>query len=61
SIGHPGPSSPAIGEIIGTYVIPNMYARAARGKMTPEQTVQRASQECEKVFGKWRKRGLIGG
>ena len=61
SIGHPGPSSPAIGEIIGTFVIPNMYARAARGQMTPEQTVSRAHEECERVFRKWRQRGLVGG
>ncbi len=61
SIGHPGPSSPAIGEIIGTYVMPNMYARAARGQMTPEQSVKRTAQEVEKIFAKWRKRGLVGG
>ena len=61
SIGHPGPSSPAIGEIIGTYVIPNMYARAARGRMTPEQSVQQAHDECARVFDRWRRHGLVGG
>ncbi len=61
SIGHPGPSSPAIGEILGTYVIPNMYARAARGQMTPDESVKRAHQECERVFDRWRRRGLVGG
>ncbi|MGH3348247.1 MAG: extracellular solute-binding protein [Nocardioides sp.] len=61
SIGHPGPSSPAIGEILGTYVIPNMFARAARGDLTPEQSVQRAHAECEKIFDSWRRRDLIGG
>ena len=61
SIGHPGPSSPAIGEILGTYVIPNMFARAARGRMSPEETVRVAHAECEKVFGRWRQRGLVGG
>jgi maltose-binding protein MalE len=61
SIGHPGPSSPAIGEILGTFVIPNMYARAARGQMSPEQSVKRAHNECEKIFNRWRQRGLVGG
>ena len=61
SIGHPGPSSPAIGEILGTYVIPNMFARAARGRMSPEETVKVAHTECEKIFGRWRQRGLVGG
>jgi multiple sugar transport system substrate-binding protein len=61
SIGHPGPSSPAIGEILGTYVIPNMFARAARGQMTAEQTVRTAHQECERIFNRWRQRKLVGG
>lgn len=61
SIGHPGPSNPAIGEILNTYVIPNMFARAARGDMTPEQTVRVAHRECEKIFAKWRRRGLVSG
>ena len=61
SIGHPGPSSPAIGEMLGTYLIPNMYARAARGDMTPEESVKQTHQQVELVFDKWRQRGLVGG
>lgn len=61
SIGHPGPSSPAIGEMLGTYLIPNMYARAARGDETPEQSVKTTAKQVEKLFAKWRKRGLVGG
>lgn len=61
SIGHPGPSSPAIGEIIGTFLIPNMYARAARGDQTPAESVKSTHDQVEKVFAKWRKRGLVGG
>ena len=61
SIGHPGPSSPAIGEMLGTYLIPNMYARAARGDMSPEQSVKKTTAQIEKIFAKWRKRGLVGG
>ncbi|MGH3355585.1 MAG: ABC transporter substrate-binding protein, partial [Nocardioidaceae bacterium] len=61
SIGHPGPSSPAIGEVLGTYVIPNMFARAARGQMSPEASARRAHQQCERVFASWRRRGLVGG
>ena len=45
----------------GTYVIPNMFARAVRGQMDPQASVQRAHRECERVFANWRKRGLIGG
>ncbi|MGH3977642.1 MAG: ABC transporter substrate-binding protein [Pseudonocardiaceae bacterium] len=61
NIGHPGPASPAIGEVFGTFVIPNMYARAARGEQSPQETVRRAEQEIRPIFDKWRSRGLIGG
>ena len=61
SIGHPGPSSPAIGEVLATYLIPNMFAKAARGELTPEQTVAETQTQVEAVFTKWRARGLVGG
>src|SRR3989337_768351 len=31
NVGHPGPSSPAVGEIFNTFVLSNMMANAARG------------------------------
>ncbi len=61
NIGHPGPASPAVGEVFGQYIIPNMYARAARGEMNPEQTVARAEAQIRPIFDKWRQRGLVGG
>jgi multiple sugar transport system substrate-binding protein len=61
SIGHPGPSSPAIGEVLGTYVIPNMFASVAQGNATPEEAARTAHRECERIFGRWRSRDLIGG
>jgi maltose-binding protein MalE len=61
NLGHPGPANPAIGEINGTFVLPNMLARVARGRQEPEQSVEQAHQECEQIFTKWRNEGLIGG
>jgi maltose-binding protein MalE len=61
NLGHPGPANPAIGEINGTFVLPNMLARVARGRQDPEQSVEQAHQECEQIFTKWRREGLIGG
>ena len=59
--GIPGPSSPAIGEVLGDLLIPNMFAKAARGELTPEQTVAATQTQVEAVFTKWRARGLVGG
>lgn len=61
NLGHPGPASPAIGEINGTFVLPNMLARVARGEQEAEQSVEQAHQECEQIFAKWRQEGLVGG
>ena len=61
NLGHPGPANPAIGEINGTFVLPNMLARVARGKQEAEQSVEQAHQECEQIFSKWRSEGLVGG
>ncbi|MBK5229252.1 MAG: hypothetical protein JJE05_12210 [Actinobacteria bacterium] len=61
NLGHPGPANPAIGEINGTYLLPNMLARVARGEQEPEQSVIQTDKECREIFEKWRNEGLVGG
>lgn len=61
NLGHPGPASPAIGETNGTFLLPNMLARVARGQQTPEQSVEQTDQEYREIFEKWRNEGLVGG
>lgn len=60
NVGHPGPANPAIGEIFGTFVLPNMFARVVRGTQKPEESVKQAAAECRKIFDKWKAQGLIG-
>lgn len=60
NVGYPGPANPAEGEIFGTYVLPNMFARVAQGKQSAEESVRQASAECKRIFDKWRAQGLIG-
>jgi multiple sugar transport system substrate-binding protein len=61
NVGHRGYANAAIGEVFGTFLIPNMYARAARGRATPQEAVARAEGQIKPIFEKWRKKGLIGG
>ena len=61
NIGHPGPASPAIGEVLYTFVIPNMYAKAARGELSPQQSVAEAEKQIKGIFDNWRSRGLVAG
>jgi multiple sugar transport system substrate-binding protein len=61
NIGYPGPSNTAIGEVFGTFVVPTMFARAARGELSPKQAVAQADAQIKPIFAKWRSRGLVGG
>lgn len=61
NIGHPGPANPAIGEIFDTFLIPDMFAQAATGRMTPQQSVEESDRRVRAIFNKWRKARLVGG
>src|SRR5215207_1411450 len=61
NVGRPGNSNTAIGEVFGTFIVPNMYASAARGRQSPEDAVARAEAQMKPIFAKWRNKGLIGG
>lgn len=60
NLGHPGPANPAEGEVFSTFVIPNMFANAARG-MKAETAIEQAELLVKAIFAKWRKKGLVGG
>ncbi|HEY6981986.1 MAG TPA: carbohydrate ABC transporter substrate-binding protein, partial [Reyranella sp.] len=51
--GYPGPSTPAADEVADNFIIPDMMAKAATGKMTPEDAVKWAAKECELIYKKW--------
>jgi multiple sugar transport system substrate-binding protein len=61
NIGHPGATNPAIGEVFGTNIIPNMMAKAARGEMDPDAAVADAERQIKAIFERWRSQGLVGG
>ena len=60
NIGYPGTANTAEGEVFATFVIPNMFARAARGEASPQQAVADAEAQIVPIFENWRSRGLIG-
>jgi multiple sugar transport system substrate-binding protein len=50
---YPGPNSPAMGEVIATFVIPDMIAQAATDRMTPEDAVKWATDQVNRIVRKW--------
>ncbi len=57
NVGHPGYTNAATAEVFDSGVIPTMCARAATGRLTPEDAVDQADQEVRRIFAKWQERG----
>jgi multiple sugar transport system substrate-binding protein len=51
--GHPGPASPATDEVDNDFIICDMFAKAATGSMSAEESVKWAAQQCEDIISKW--------
>jgi len=54
NVGYPGYASAAIDEVFNTWVIPTMFAKAARDEMSPEDAVEAADKEVRRIFDKWK-------
>lgn len=61
NVGHEGPANAAIGEVFATFVIPNMFAKVARGQASSKEAVEEADTAIKKIFEQWTDRGLVGG
>jgi multiple sugar transport system substrate-binding protein len=59
NVGHPGFSNAAIDETFNTFLIPQMFAQAARGQMSAQESVQAIAGQVEQIFEKWRGQGKI--
>jgi multiple sugar transport system substrate-binding protein len=59
NVGYPGFSNAAIDEIFNTWLVPQMFAQVAQGKMTPAEAASAAQHEFKPIFAKWRGRGKI--
>ena len=59
NVGHPGFANAAIDEIFSTFLVPQMFAQVAQGKMSPAEAAKAAQQEFRPIFAKWRARGKI--
>jgi multiple sugar transport system substrate-binding protein len=54
--GYPGPDTPATDEVANNFIIPDMMANAATGKMTPEEAMKWADKEIKAIYAKWKGR-----
>jgi multiple sugar transport system substrate-binding protein len=59
NVGYPGFANAAIGDIFNQYLIPQMFAQVAQGKMTPQDAARSMQGQFRSIYGKWRAQGLI--
>jgi multiple sugar transport system substrate-binding protein len=61
NLGYPGYANPAEGEIFDTYVITDMFAKAATGALSPKDSLNEANTRAKEIFRKWRDKKMVGG
>ena len=54
NVGYPGYATAAIDRAFNTFVLPTMFAKAARDEMTPEDAVRSADSELRRIFAAWK-------
>jgi multiple sugar transport system substrate-binding protein len=59
NVGYPGYANAAIDETFNTWVINTMFAKAATGAESPEDALNAAQGQCERIFEKWKEKGKI--
>jgi len=59
NLGSPGYANAATDEVLNKRIISTMFARAATGEMTPEDSLGQADQAIRPIFEKWRQAGKI--
>ena len=61
NLGYPGYANPAEGEIFDTYVLTDMFAKAATGALSPKDALAEATTRTKQIFKKWREKKMVGG
>jgi multiple sugar transport system substrate-binding protein len=59
NVGYPGFANAAVGDIFNQYLIPQMFAQVAQGKMTPQDAARSMQGQFRSIYGKWRAQGLL--
>jgi multiple sugar transport system substrate-binding protein len=54
NVGYPGYATAGIDEVFNTFVLPTMFAKAARDEMSPQDAAAAAEKEIKRIFDKWK-------
>ena len=53
NVGYPGYATAAVDEIFNTFVLPTMFAKAARDELSVDDAVKAADKEVRRIMQKW--------
>jgi multiple sugar transport system substrate-binding protein len=59
NVGHPGFANAAVDEVFNKFLIPQMFAQVAQGRMSPEEAARRFHSQVGSIFIKWRRAGKV--
>jgi multiple sugar transport system substrate-binding protein len=59
NVGHPGTTNAAVDDVFYKYLVPQMFAQAATGRMTAEESVKATETQMKAIFDGWRSRNKI--
>jgi multiple sugar transport system substrate-binding protein len=59
NLGAPGSLNAAVDDAFNRFILPRMFAAAARGEKTAEEAVAVAEAEVRPIFDQWRERGKL--
>jgi len=59
NIGYPGTTNAAMDELFSKYLIPQMFAQVAQGKMSAADSVRSTNAQIRSIYAKWATRGKI--
>ena len=59
NLGHPGYANAAIDEALIKFIVPDMFAAAARGTLSADEAVRQAEAQLQPIFDRWRERGKV--
>ena len=58
NVGYPGFANAAVGDIFNQFLIPQMFAQVAQGKMTPADAARSMQGQFRTIYARWRAQGL---
>jgi multiple sugar transport system substrate-binding protein len=59
NIGYPGFANAMVGDIFNQFLIPQMFAQVAQGKMAPADAAKAMQSTFNDIYRKWRNQGLV--